>query len=184
MLVRANQCLREISNVTGFDLSPDLLNCMKQTEEALEQLWDESKGQYFSRSFVSHKLIEEPSIGTLIPLYAGTIPKERAARLVELLKKQRVFSPSWPVPSVPLNSPDFNPLKYWQGPTWVNTNWLIIDGLERCGYKGEAQVLRDRTVQLVAKSGMYEYFSPLNAEPAGAANFSWTAALTIDLLNN
>jgi hypothetical protein len=184
MLIRANQCLREIAKVAGLDLPQDLLESMARTETALEQLWDESKGQYFSRSFVSHKLIEEPSIGTLMPLYAGNISKERAGRLVELLKKQRVFSPSWPVPSVPLNSPDFSPLKYWQGPTWVNANWLIIDGLERCGYKDEAQILRDRTIQMVTKSGMHEYFSPLNAEPVGAANFSWTAALTIDLIKN
>jgi hypothetical protein len=36
---------------------------------------------------------------------------------------------------------------------------------------------------MVAKSGCAEYFDPLTGEPAGAANFSWTAALTVDLLN-
>jgi hypothetical protein len=37
---------------------------------------------------------------------------------------------------------------------------------------------------MVAKSGFYEYFNPLNARPAGAADFSWTAALIIDLLKS
>jgi glycogen debranching enzyme len=86
------------------------------------------------------------------------------------------------VPSVPLDSAFFNPLRYWLGPTWVNTNWLIIDGLRQYGFTAEADILQDRTLQMVAKSGMSEYFNPLNGEPAGAANFSWTAALTIDLL--
>lgn len=184
VLIRANQHLKDIAKTAGYKLSPDLLDDMARTEKALEELWDESTGQYYSRSFVSHKLIEEPSIATLLPLYSGAVSKNRAAHLVDLLKRRRVFSASWPVPSVPLNSPSFDPYKYWQGPTWVNTNWLIIDGLERSGFKAEADVLKKRTLEMVAKSGMYEYFNPLNAGGAGAANFSWTAALTIDLLKD
>jgi neutral trehalase len=184
ILIRANKCLADIAKLAGHDLAEGLLQNMAKTEIALEQLWDDSSGQYFSRSFVGHKLIEEPTIATLLPLYSGAISKEKAARLVELLKRRRVFSTSWPVPSVPINSSYFDPYKYWQGPTWVNTNWLIIDGLKRYGYAEEAKVLQDRTLQMVAKNGMYEYFNPLNGTGAGAANFSWTAALAIDLLKN
>jgi len=182
IFIRANKCLVDIAKTVGHDLPDSLLQNMAKTEAALEQLWDDNGGQYFSRSFVSHKLIEEPTIATLLPLYSGAISKEKAARLVDLLKRQRLFSTSWPVPSVPLSSSYFDPYKYWQGPTWVNTNWLIIDGLKRYGYTDEAKVLQGRTLQMVAKSGMYEYFNPLNGTGAGAANFSWTAALTIDLL--
>jgi len=184
ILIRANQCLKEISKTGGIILPPDLIENMDRTEQALAQPWDESSGQYYSRSFVSHKLIQEPTIATLLPLYAGSISKAQAAVLIALLKKRQVFSSSWPVASVPLNSANFSPLKYWQGPTWVNMNWLIIDGLERYDYKKEAELLRDRTLQMVAETGPYEYFNPLNGQPAGAANFSWTAALTIDLLKS
>jgi glycogen debranching enzyme len=83
---------------------------------------------------------------------------------------------------VPKSSAYFDPFKYWQGPSWVNTNWMIIDGLIRYGFGLEAKELELKTLQLVAKSGMFEYFNPLNARPAGAADFSWTAALTIDLI--
>ncbi|MBX4201894.1 glycoside hydrolase [Candidatus Saccharibacteria bacterium] len=184
ILVRANALLKQLAKTAGQDLPDELIESMNLTETALDQLWDEQTGQYYSRSFVSHKLIEEPTIATLLPLYAGTISKDKADRLVDMLKRQRMFSTSWPVPSVPVNSPSFDSYKYWQGPTWVNTNWLIIDGLDRSGYKDESKILRERTIQMVAKSGMYEYFNPLNASPAGAANFSWTAALTIDLLKS
>jgi hypothetical protein len=184
VFIRANTLLRQIAKTAGQELPESLLESMARSEAALEQLWDDSTGQYFSRSFVSHKLIEEPTIATFLPLYAGTISKERAGRLVDLLKKPKDFSASWPVPSVPLSSAYFDPYRYWQGPSWVNTNWLIIDGLKRNGFLEEAKILQERTLEMVRKSGMYEYFNPLNAKPAGAANFSWTAALTIDLLKS
>jgi hypothetical protein len=184
ILIRANSRLKEIAKTAGRELPAELTEAIGRSETALEQLWDEASGQYYSRSFVSHKLIEEPSIATLLPLYAGTLSHERVARLVDLLKRERIFSSSWPVPSVPLNSPYFDPYKYWQGPSWVNMNWLIISGLRSYGYEAEAAVLKERTLNMVAKSGMYEYFNPQNAKGAGAPNFSWTAALTVDLLKN
>jgi glycogen debranching enzyme len=82
---------------------------------------------------------------------------------------------------VPLDSQFFDAERYWQGPSWVNTNWLIIDGLRRYGFDKEADELRQRTIDMVDKNGPYEYFSPTDGKGKGAANFSWTAALTIDL---
>jgi glycogen debranching enzyme len=60
-------------------------------------------------------------------------------------------------------------------------NWLIIDGLRRYGYKDHADALTEATLELVRKGGCNEYFNPLTGEPVGAEDFSWTAALTIDL---
>lgn len=184
VLIRGNDCLEQIAKDLKAEIAPELKLKMVASRKALEKLWDENSGQYFSRSFVSHKLIEEETIATLMPLYSGAISKERAQRLVDIMKKRRRFSTEWPLPSVPVNSPYFDPYKYWQGPTWVNTNWLIIQGLSRYGFKEEAKILSDKTIALVEKSGPNEYFNPLNGDPAGADNFSWTAALTIDLLNS
>lgn len=184
ILVRANRILADIAKTAGKTLPETLASNAKSSESALEKLWDETSGLYFSRSFISHKLIEEPTIASLLPLYAGTVPKDKAARLVELLTDKRWFASQFPVPSVPMNSSYFDPIKYWQGPTWINTNWLLMDGLKRYGYKDEATQLSQKTLELVEKSGMNEYFNPKDGSPAGAANFSWTAALTLDLLKS
>jgi glycogen debranching enzyme len=183
IFIRANRILKEIAKTAGHELPAGLLDGMERTEKAFEQLWDDVSGMYYSRSFVSHKLIEEPTIASLMPLYSGAISKNRAQRLVDLLNSSGFATP-WPVPSVPRDSIFFDPHRYWQGPTWVNTNWLIIDGLSRYGFYAEAKSLADQTLELVKKSGFYEYFNPLNAKGAGAANFSWTAALAIDLLKH
>ena len=72
------------------------------------------------------------------------------------------------VPSVQANSFWFHPRLYWQGPSWVNMNWLIIEGLERYGYKDHAAALRESTIEMVEKNGCSEYFDPHTGEAAGA----------------
>ncbi|MEK7594622.1 MAG: trehalase family glycosidase [Patescibacteria group bacterium] len=182
ILIRANHHLREIAKSLQEDLPEELVKRMKKTEKTLGELWDPYAGQYYSRDFITHRLLKIPSIATLLPLYAGSISQERADQLVKLLENDHGFGPAYPVPSVPLDSSWFHPKLYWQGPSWVNINWLIIDGLKRYGYKEHAAALRETTLEMVGKSGCYEYFDPLTGEAAGAANFSWTAALVIDML--
>lgn len=184
IFVRANQHLVSISEFLNEELPDGLRERMHTTEQALNELWDEYSGQYYSRNFITHGFLKQSTIATLLPLYASTLSKTRANHLVRLLENQHSFGSDFPVPSVPVSSPLFDADGYWQGPTWINTNWLIIDGLERMGFSDHATALRQTTIDLVDQSGFYEYFNPLTGEPAGAPNFSWTAALTIDLLKS
>lgn len=184
ILIRNNARLGEIAEAIHAELPGPLKDHMHSSELALDKLWDEYASTYWSRDFITHRLIKVPSIAALMPLYAGTIDKKRAETLVRQLENDKKFGPAYPVPSVPLDSPIFDPERYWQGPSWVNTNWLIIDGLERYGYKDHAAALRETTLEMVATSGFAEYFDPNTAEPLGAHNFSWTAALVLDMLKN
>lgn len=182
ILIRANTHLRDIAKSIREDIPEELDASMKKTEKAFDQLWDDKSQQYYSRDFVTHKWLRESSIGTLLPLYAGHISKERAEKLVKLIENQHEFGTKFPLPSVPRTSRYFDPKRYWQGPTWVNTNWLIIDGLRRYGFDDHADVLSEMTLELVDTHGSSEYFDPMDGVPLGAENFSWTAALAIDLL--
>lgn len=181
IFIRANECLQEIAETVKQELPENLQANIQKSRASFERLWDPTRGQYFSRNITSGRLIKEPSIATLMPLYAGHITQERAQQLVRMLHDQKVFGTNYPVASVPMYSRYFNEVRYWQGPTWVNTNWMIIQGLERYGFTKEADIIRLKTLELVDTKGFYEYFSPLTGEPAGAPNFSWTAALALDL---
>ncbi|HEU5004587.1 MAG TPA: trehalase family glycosidase [Candidatus Saccharimonadales bacterium] len=183
ILIRANKLLKDIAKSIGKELPEDIAEAMKHTEEALDTLWDEQTCRYYSRC-LSGDSIYEATIATLLPLYAGVVTQKRAEELVRLMKKRTQFRTNFPLPSVPTISHSFNPEKYWQGPTWVNMNWLIMDGLDRYSFKLEAEELKKKTLKMVAEHGSYEYFNPLDGSPAGAPNFSWTAALTIDLLKS
>ncbi|MDQ3123869.1 MAG: glycoside hydrolase [bacterium] len=184
IMVRNNSQLQKIARTLRRKLPDDLHAKMIASESALEKLYDEQSGQYYSRDFITHKLIFEPTIGTFMPLYAGTITKARAGELVNLLKDHRSYWLQNPVPSVPLDSKFFDADRYWQGPAWINTNWLIIDGLKRYGFIEEAKDLTAKTLEMVTNAGPYEYFNSITGQGLGAAEFSWTAALTIDLINN
>ena len=87
IFVRANTHLRDIAKSLHAELPEDLVQNMKKTEKALEELWDPLSAQYYSRDFITHRLLKTPSIATLLPLYAGTISKERAGHLVQLLEE-------------------------------------------------------------------------------------------------
>ena len=182
IFIRANTLLRQMAEEIGIKLPSELLENMKKSEQALEKLWDSKLESYFSQNVKHNYLLLEDSVSGLLPLYSGVISPERAKKLVEKIKDSTLFNTKYPLPSVPINSKWFKPMRYWQGPTWLNINWLVINGLKQYGFSNEAERLRDLSIELVEKNGFYEYFNPLDGTPAGVKDFSWTAALIIDLI--
>jgi glycogen debranching enzyme len=122
------------------------------------------------------------TIATFLPLFAGVPSSERARRLTARLHAQSAFWPRFPVPTVPLDAPEFQEEAYWKGPTWLNMNWMTVEALLECDEGDLAEQLRQRTLELVDNAGCSEYFSPLTGRGYGAPEFSWTAALVIELL--
>jgi hypothetical protein len=184
ILARANTLLCEIAGEIGSPLPDRLVSAIRVQGDAMEELWDADVGSYFSRDPRTRELVKVPSIAAFMPLYAGCVDGVRAKYLVNRLSDPGTFATPCPVPTVPIDSPWFQAWRYWQGPTWVNMNWFIIDGLRRYGFDEEADTLRLRTLALAVESGFYEYYQPFTGAPAGAKDFSWTAALIVDLLSD
>lgn len=180
ILIRANQHLRTIAAEINVEIPGWLHERMRKAQSALDMLWDENEHMYFDRDFRRQTLLHEPTIGRYLPLYSGAVSKKRADQLAHELQKE-LSGTLYPIASVPITSPYFSHHRYWQGPTWVNTNWMIIDGLKRYGHTELAQSITTRTLELVSIHGPYEYFSPIDGTPAGAHQFSWSAALALDL---
>ena len=82
-----------------------------------------------------------------------------------------------PIPSLDDNSPDFDGLRYWRGPTWPILNALIGLGLSEMGHTHEAKVLCLKTRELILQNGFSEYFHPKTGAPGGGKAFTWTAAV-------
>jgi hypothetical protein len=182
LLVVANRALEGIAVELGEALPDELVIAFRRAESALDALWDEETSQYCSRHAVTGALIGLPTIATFFPLWSRTVPGSRVEALVGRLRAPSQYWPSHPVPTVPLDAAEFEEARYWKGPTWVNANWIVIEGLLTHSENELAASLRDKTLELVDAAGCYEYFSPITGEGHGAGDFSWTAALTLDLL--
>jgi hypothetical protein len=146
-------------------------------------LYDAARAAYFDFDLVSQQRVEGEHAAHLIPLFAGIAPAPAVARAKDQLRDPNAFGVAWPVPSVPPSAPTFEPRRYWRGPTWINVNWMLVEGLKRAGEKEAARGLAERTIALVRDHGFCEYYDPTTGEGLGAANeFGWTAALTLDLI--
>jgi glycogen debranching enzyme len=182
ILAAANRSLIAIATELGAQLPPELPDHFARTTTALEDLWDEETGEYYSRDAVTGELLRTSTIATFLPLFAGVPAPERVDRLLARLHAPDGFWPHFPVPTVPTDAPEFHDQAYWKGPTWLNTNWMIVEGLDEHGEHDLADQLRDASLALVEGAGCYEYFSPLTGRGYGAPDFSWTAALVLELL--
>lgn len=157
----------------------------ERVRDALAERWDEAGAVYFEDD--DDRVTADETIDAMFPLYAGVPQPGQARRLFdEALWSPTRFGPSpeapWPVTTASKSSSAFDPRRYWRGPVWVNVNWFFIQGLERYGLQAEADELRRMTLELVSRSGFFEYYDPRSGEPLGVSDFSWSAALTLDLL--
>jgi hypothetical protein len=58
----------------------------------------------------------------------------------------------------------------WQGPIWINVNYLVFRGLINYGYTAEARELAEKTILLLGRDyerfgALHEYYLPENGEP-------------------
>jgi Trehalase len=177
--------LADLARRLGRDDSTHLHEAAQITAAMVDHLWSEEHGLFLALDARSGRLQPERTVAGLIPLVLPGLPSEVVAALVETatgeafrLGAREVHG----VPSFDLTDARHEPRRYWRGPTWLNTTWLVARGLEVHGYQEMARRLDDDLVGLVAKSGFREYFHPLTGRGHGTRSFSWSAALLIHVL--
>ncbi len=152
----------------------------RQLTSSLNVLFDEGMKIYVPRDVVADRKLPYAGISGLIPLVLPGNIHEKA--LLATLRGPRFrLGEVAMVPSFDLTGPDFDAARYWRGPSWFNTAWLIAQGLHRAGAHQEAVRLSRQVTALAVDANYPEYVDPLNGEPHGSRFFSWTAALALDL---
>ncbi len=185
MLCRANLDLAAIAEQVGEDPAQPRAWYQATKSAVNARCWDQSDGMYFDYDRAAGELIKIDTVSGLNTLYGGVATEERARRLTEIhLLNPRLFWPAagYPVPTTALSSSWFNPENYWLGPVWVGINWMLARGLTSYSRLDLAAILSTRTLDLVSRGGFREYFNPYTGAGYGTDNFSWAAALTIDLV--
>ncbi|MFF2272376.1 hypothetical protein ACFVTX_08885 [Agromyces sp. NPDC058136] len=153
-----------------------------RTLDLLLGMWDEPSGRFRARA-AGEEVASDAIVG-FMPLLTGRLPRSVADALFAALGDPARYALPWSVPTVSAADPDFSAERMWRGPVWVNTNALIVEGLNASGHPELARELAERTVALVVHGGgPHEYFNPLTGRKARTATtaFGWSAALFIDL---
>ena len=60
-------------------------------------------------------------------------------------------------------------------------NWFVIEGLRRYQYDDLAEAIRQDTLRLIETAGFREYYDARDGTGCGSIDFSWSAALAIEL---
>jgi glycogen debranching enzyme len=150
--------------------------------DMVEQLWDETVGVF--RAYHDGQPLPTLTPFGLLPLLTGKLPEPITRRLITSLTDPDLFWTPYPLSTVAVSDPTFNPMQMWRGPVWINVNYFFVEALKRNGYHDLAGELRRKTLNLLMQhSDIYEYYNPLTGErPVKAAPmFGWSAALFIEL---
>ncbi|HET7455242.1 MAG TPA: hypothetical protein VFJ76_06950 [Solirubrobacterales bacterium] len=176
--------LCEVLVNTLWSLSLQALGRPSATPALVERLWDERRGLFFDEARPGGRVAVD-TWASLAPLALPDLPEEIGRRLVEEhLLNEREFWTSVAPPSVAADERGYEPgggrgpvRRYWRGPTWVNSAWMVWLGLRRLGYEQEAQQLADGVIGAVAREGLREYYDPRDGTGMGAKDFAWSALI-------
>jgi glycogen debranching enzyme len=184
------QCLGKLCREAGYPFAEaaEFERRGRRVLNALEEkCWDERAGVFWDLYGHDEQRARTLTFSCLFPLVCDSLDRHMVWRLVEehLLNETEFWLP-YPVPSVAATEPSFDPehrsAVTWRGPSWVNVNHYLYWGLRAHGYRDVASELAKRTVQMVGRGGVREFFNPYTADGLGARDFGWTA-LVLDLIH-
>ncbi|HYB28821.1 MAG TPA: hypothetical protein VEF89_19570 [Solirubrobacteraceae bacterium] len=122
------------------------------------------------------------TVAALSPLALPDLPDEIGQRLAGYLFDEHRFWTTVPAPSVALGEPSFSLQehfdglrRYWRGPTWINSAWLLWRGVVRLGYEEQAARLARAITATVEREGLREFYDPHDGRGMGAQDFAWSA---------
>jgi len=181
LLAAGEHALASMAAELGYDPRRHRSAAARLTDSLTATLYDPTAGTFFPRDAHAGTLIRSYSVGGLLPLVVPGLPV--ATELIKTALGDRFrLREACPLPSYDLTAHDHDPGRYWRGPGWINTSWLFWHGLRLHGEPSLADDLRQRMLDLVRTAGFREYYDPLTGAGRGTDEFSWTAALILDLI--
>ncbi|MDN3664658.1 amylo-alpha-1,6-glucosidase [Algibacter miyuki] len=192
MLIKSNQSLINLYELLGDHTKIEQLQQWqnKSIKAFNEKLYDEELGAYIHYDLRNEKPLRYLSSSSFAPLCASIPSEARAKKMVEVMMEKFGGEEQYLCASFDPTSERFNPKKYWRGPVWINLNWMLFKGLKQYGFTEIAERVKQDSVDMIDKNGFYEYFDSRKemhkdgTAGYGGNDFSWTAALLIDMLND
>ncbi|MFJ9106173.1 MGH1-like glycoside hydrolase domain-containing protein [Streptomyces sp. NPDC102405] len=192
LLIASEHALARIAEELGAPGTARHARAERLTAALVERLWDPASGMFLCRDLRGSAqdrrgtLIPERGVSGLLPLLLPGLPRDIVREVVRTASGPHfgLGTTTRLVPSYDLLGEAFDPHRYWRGPAWFNTAWLLERGLRTQGEHRRADALRESALELAGTTDFAEYVDPYTSEACGATGFSWTAALALDLLHS
>jgi mannosylglycerate hydrolase len=189
ILHRADQDLLALAQLLG-EATSEIIEWLTKTRQAFDaRFWDDVHSLYLDYDVRAGAPIDVNTCATFMPLFAKLASEEQVAHLIgEHWNNPAEYAPGtdskFRMPTTSKHEPGYAPRRYWCGPVWIIANWLVYLGLKQYGFVELAEELRQDSLELLVSQGMREYYDPRDGTGLGATQFSWSAALTFELLEN
>ncbi|MDO8550324.1 MAG: trehalase family glycosidase, partial [Ignavibacteria bacterium] len=197
MLVSEAKALASITKELGLNDEADkwLNDAKKRTDLINKFMWDPETGFYYhidmkNNSFTFNKPsdLKRKEIIAFLALWAGVVDEEQAEELMKHLKNPDEFWRNYGIPTLSADDSYYNPIGYWNGPIWVQWQYLIFRGLLDYGYTEEAKQLVDKVLdnmnyQLKTNHWFWEFYSADDYQAGWNKTYIWAGILARFLID-
>ncbi|MFA8343026.1 MAG: amylo-alpha-1,6-glucosidase [Rhodothermaceae bacterium] len=198
MLVSEANALSEMADILGYDDESEEWKEDAETRSELitKTFWDDESKFFYqvnkddhSFTFKNKNDLKIKEIVGFLPMWAGVATKEQADDLVNkhLLNKDE-FWRRFGIPTLSADHSYYNPIGYWNGPIWVQWQYLLCEGLVKYGYKNVADELTDKVLdnvihQLKTDHWFWEFYSADEYQAGWNKAYIWTGIVAKMLID-
>lgn len=181
------EALAEFAGIRGEnDRAAEYVARASELRERIDaELWHSGESSYFDRENDTGEYILSNTIASLMPLAAGVPDAGRARKMLTQIMSPTGYGSPIPFPSTAIQNPDFAK-DMWRGPVWINTAYLVLNGLWRNGFLREGAELAWRLCDgvyrvLEAEHQVYEFYDPecYHSRDLSRKRGNWWKALTL-----
>jgi hypothetical protein len=198
MLVKEAKSLAEMASLLGHREEAENWSADAEQRAKLVNkfMWDKTDCYYFNvnrndQSFTYRRPgdLKIKEIIGFLPMWAGISDTSVTRKLVSIMTNPDEFWRPFGVPTLSAGDSYYNPIGYWNGPVWVQWDYLLFRGLLDHGYKKEAEelamkVLDNMIWHLKQDHVFWEFYSPDDREAGWNKTYIWAglaARFLIDL---
>jgi len=185
LLCKANKDLAEIAELIGENPEPFNKKSDRTARAMNQKLWNKQEQMYNDFDLQASKKIKARVLSGFLPLFARVPNSSQKQNMFNYLNTHcfcQMTDTCFPAPSYDKSGEDYSSRTYWRGPVWINMNWILSEGLQQYGFDDYVKQVNNSIIQLPFQSGFREYYDTDSGEGYGINNFSWTAALLLDIL--
>ena len=179
LFLKANKDLVKL--LKKFKLNYDELDLfISKSESEIIKLYNYDRDEFVSKDLNTNKDISIPSITNYFTLIADLKNDKLNKKIINNLKNHNL-NEKYIFSTIKPDHQTFEEKRYWRGPIWINCNWIIYQGIKNKD-KDYSITIKNETISLIDNKGFHEYYSCNDGSVMGANNFSWSAALYLDLV--